>query len=129
MRSFPEMGLNFGHVDDIAAGIVLILDRGRTGESYVIGGEITRLGEVLDLVGRLTGCHVPRFTMPVWMMKAATPAGPLVGKVMGTGPNLRELISAGSGVTYWATDAKARKELGYTARDLEAGMRQTLSAV
>jgi hypothetical protein len=47
---------------------------------------------------------------------------------MGTGPNLRELISAGSGVTYWATDAKARKELGYTSRDLETGIRETLAS-
>jgi nucleoside-diphosphate-sugar epimerase len=128
MRTFPEMGMNLAHVDDIAAGIVLVFDRGTLGESYVVGGEITRLGDLLTLVGRLADRRVPRFTMPVWMMKAAVPAGPLIGKAMGTGPNLRELISAGSGVTYWATDAKARKELGYTARDLETGMRETLVA-
>jgi nucleoside-diphosphate-sugar epimerase len=128
MRTFPEMGMNLAHVDDIAAGIALVFDRGTIGGSYVVGGEITRLGDLFALVGRLSGRRVPRFTMPVWMMKAAIPAGPLIGKVMGTGPNLRELISAGSGVTYWATDAKARKELGYTARDLETGMRQTLAA-
>jgi hypothetical protein len=46
---------------------------------------------------------------------------------MGTGPNLRELITSGSGVTYWATDAKARKELRYTSRDLETGLRQMLA--
>ncbi|MFL6230373.1 MAG: hypothetical protein ACJ741_16495 [Pyrinomonadaceae bacterium] len=39
-----------------------------------------------------------------------------------TGPNLRELISASDGVTYWATDAKARRDLGYEPRDLEAGL-------
>ncbi len=128
MRTFPEMGMNLAHVDDIAAGIVLVFDRGARGGSYVIGGEITRLGDLLTLVGRLSGHRAPRFTMPVWMMKAAAPAGPLIGKAMGTGPNLRELITAGSGVTYWATDAKARKELGYTARDLETGMRETLAA-
>jgi nucleoside-diphosphate-sugar epimerase len=128
MRTFPELGMNLAHVDDIAAGIVLVGDRGRAGESYVIGGEIVRFGEVLDVVGRLTGHRAPRFAMPVWMMKAAIPAGPLIGKVMGTGPNLRELIAAGAGVTYWATDEKARKELGYTSRDLETGLRQTLAA-
>jgi dihydroflavonol-4-reductase len=128
MRTFPELGMNLAHIDDIAAGIVLVFDRGARGESYVIGGEITRLGDLLDLVGPLSGHRVPRFTMPAWMMKAAVPAGPLIGKAMGTGPNLRELITTGSGATYWATDAKARKELGYTARDLEAGIRETLAA-
>jgi dihydroflavonol-4-reductase len=128
MRTFPETGLNMAHVDDIAAGIVLVQDSGRPGESYVIGGEITRIGDVLEVAGRVTGRRVPRFTMPVWMMKAAIPAGPLIGRVMGTGPNLRELITSGASVTYWATDAKARKELGYSSRDLETGLRQTIAA-
>ena len=94
MRTFPELGMNLAHVDDIAAGIVLVGDLGHTGESYVIGGEIVRFGEVLDMVGRLTGHRAPRFAVPVWMMKAAIPAGPLIGKAMGTGPNLREMITA-----------------------------------
>lgn len=127
MRTFPETGLNLAHVDDIAAGIVLVQDSGRRGESYVMGGEITRIGDALEVAGRVTGRRVPRFTMPVWMMKAAIPAGPLIGRVMGTGPNLRELITSGAGVTYWATDAKARTQLGYTSRDLETGLRQMLA--
>jgi nucleoside-diphosphate-sugar epimerase len=56
------------------------------------------------------------------------PIAPLVTKAMGVGPNLRELISASDGVTYWATDAKARRELGYAPRDLETGLRQTIKA-
>ena len=41
------------------------------------------------------------------------------------GPNLGEIVSASAGVTYWATDAKARRELGYAPRDLEAGLTET----
>jgi hypothetical protein len=54
-----------------------------------------------------------RLTVPAALLKAAIPLGPLIGRVMGTGPNLRELIAASDGVTYWATDEKARSELGY----------------
>jgi nucleoside-diphosphate-sugar epimerase len=42
---------------------------------------------------------------------------------MDTGPNLRELIAAADGVTYWATDAKARAELGYEPRSLSEGLK------
>jgi nucleoside-diphosphate-sugar epimerase len=56
------------------------------------------------------------------------PAGPLVGRLMGTGSNLRELVSASAGVTYWATDAKARRELGYTPRGLEQGLADLIAA-
>ena len=43
-------------------------------------------------------------------------------------PNLRELIKAADGVTYWATDAKARRDLGYSPRGLDAGLRRFLVA-
>jgi nucleoside-diphosphate-sugar epimerase len=128
MRVFPDMGMNLGYVDDIAAGIVLVGDRGRLGDSYVVGGEISRLGQVVDVVARLAGRRAPRFTMPTPLMRLAIPFGSLIGRVMGYPPNLRELISAADGVTYWATDAKARNELGYTSRALEEGLRDTVSA-
>ena len=46
--------------------------------------------------------------------------------MIGFPPNLREAISASDGVTYWATDAKARRELGFSPRTLEQGLRDTL---
>jgi len=128
MRMFPELGFNLGHVEDVATGIVLCADRGRVGESYVLGGEISRMGELVDIVARLSGRRPPRATLPECAMRAATPVGSLVGKLMGYPPNLTEMIDAAAGVTYWATDAKARRELGYSARGLEEGLRQTLSA-
>ena len=35
---FPELGICLAHVEDTAAGIVLALDKGRPGETYVIAG-------------------------------------------------------------------------------------------
>ena len=48
--------------------------------------------------------------------------------MLGFGPNMRELISVSDGVTYWAKDDKARRELSYSPRGLDAGLRETLSA-
>ena len=66
--------------------------------------------------------------MPTPMIKAMTPFGGLVGKVMGQPPNLRELISSADGVTFWAKHDKAIAELGYSPRGLEQGLRETLAA-
>jgi hypothetical protein len=66
--------------------------------------------------------------MPTAAMKALTPVGPLVGKLIGQPPNLRELISSADGVTFWASYEKASAELGYAPRGMEDGMRQTLAA-
>jgi nucleoside-diphosphate-sugar epimerase len=122
LLSFAGVGVNAVHVDDVATGIVLAHDRGRVGESYVIGGEITTLRQMLEIVSEQSGHRMPRFELPAALIKLAIPLGPLVGKVMKTGPSLRELISASDGVTYWATDAKARRELAYEPRALSVGL-------
>jgi dihydroflavonol-4-reductase len=117
-KALADVGVNAVHVDDAADGLLLVHDRGRLGESYVLGGEITRLGEMIDRVSP----RPVRLTIPTVLLKALIPAGPLIGKLLDTGPNLRELISASAGVTYWASDAKARRETGYQPRDLAAGL-------
>ena len=49
-------------------------------------------------------------------MKAMTPIGPLVGKMMGQPPNLRELISSADGVTFWASYEKAERRARLSTR-------------
>jgi dihydroflavonol-4-reductase len=108
--------MNMAHVDDIAEGIELVGDRGRPGESYVLGGEITTLAELVRRAAAIGGHRPPRLSTPTWILRAAAP---LVRRI---GPDLGEIVEAGAGVTYWATDAKARRELGYAPRDLETGL-------
>jgi dihydroflavonol-4-reductase len=126
LMPFPELGICLSHVEDVAAGILLALDRGRPGEAYVLSGPATTMREAIEVVARLSGRRPPRGALPTPLIKAMTPIGPLVGKLMGQPPNLRELISSADGVTFWASYEKARRELGYSPRGLEEGLRQTL---
>ena len=128
MLPFPDLGMNLVHVDDVAAGVLLALEKGEVGEAYVLGGQITTMREAIDTVGKLAGRKPPRMTMPTGLLKLLTPIGPLVGKLMGQPPNLGELISSADGVTFWARHDKAIKELGYSPRSLEPGLRETLAA-
>jgi nucleoside-diphosphate-sugar epimerase len=125
---FPELGICLSHVEDIAGGILLALDKGELGETYVLSGPATTMREAVETVATLTGRKAPKHALPTPLMKAMTPIGPLVGKLMGQPPNLRELISSADGVTFWATHEKASRELGYSPRGMEAGLRQTLEA-
>jgi nucleoside-diphosphate-sugar epimerase len=128
MMMFPETGFNLVHVDDVADGVLLAHDRGQVGESYVLGGQIARMRELVEKVSEISGRTPPKRELPVGVMKALTPVGPVIGKLMGFPPNLRELIRTSDGVTYWAKDDKARRDLGYAPRDMDSGLRQTLAA-
>jgi dihydroflavonol-4-reductase len=128
MIAFPDLGMNMVHVDDVADGVLLALDKGTIGESYVLGGQITTMRELIETLAKVTDRKAPKRAMPTPLLKALTPIGPVVGKVMGQPPNLSELISSADGVTFWAKHDKAIADLGYSPRGLEQGLRDTLAA-
>jgi nucleoside-diphosphate-sugar epimerase len=125
---FPDLGICLTHVEDIAGGIILGLDKGRVGEAYVISGPVTTVREAIAVVAAATGKKPPKHALPTGLMKALTPIGPLVGKLMGQPPNLREMIASADGVTFWAAYDKASGELGYQPRGLAEGLRAMLEA-
>jgi len=127
VRMFPELGVTMSYVDDVADGAVLAAEKGVSGEAYVLGGEITRLGTVLDVVADLSGRRRARGTLPPAVIKAVAPLGGLLGPLLGVGPDLRETIRASDGVTYWASSDRAKRELGYAPRALSQGLRDLLS--
>jgi dihydroflavonol-4-reductase len=119
-RALDDVGVGLVHVDDLAAGIVAVLDVGRVGESYVLSGPRTTLRDAIGVAAMIGGRRPPRLRVPTTLLRAMAPAGRLIGQ-----PNLREVISAAAGVTYWASSAKAERELGFAARDLAEGFGDT----
>ena len=115
------------YVEDVADGILLAHDKGRIGESYVIGGQIVTMREALERILRAAGKKVPKRTLPEGVMRLGAPFGPVIGKLTGLPPNFRELLR-NAGATFYATDEKARRELGYAPRDLDTGLTETLAA-
>jgi len=126
--AFPDLGMNMVHVEDVADGILLALDKGEPGEQYVLGGQITTMRELIGTLAQVTDKKPPKRAVPTGLMKAMTPIGPVVGKLMGQPPNLSELISSADGVTFWAKHDKAMEQLGYSPRGLEQGLQDMLEA-
>ena len=117
-RALEDVGLGFVYVDDLAVGIVAALDRGAAPGAYVLSGPRYRLGEGLALAARLGGTRLPRMAIPNAVVRLAAPVGRFIGQ-----PNLREVVTASAGVTYWASADKAAHDLGFTTRSLEDGLR------
>jgi dihydroflavonol-4-reductase len=122
-RALEDVGVGLVHAEDLAAGIVAALDRGRPGQSYNLAGPSTTLGEAIEIAARLGGHRPPMVRMPTGLLRVMAPIGGLIGQA-----NLPELIAASAGVTYWLSSAKAVEELGFTTREIEAGSRDTFGA-
>lgn len=118
-----DVGVGLVHVDDLAAGIVAALDRGEIGREYVLSGPRTTLADAVRIAAGLGGRKPPRLRVPSTLLKTIAPLGSLIGQ-----PNLREVVSAGAGVTYWASADRALTELGWQARDIETGLRDTFAS-
>ncbi|HEX6714837.1 MAG TPA: NAD-dependent epimerase/dehydratase family protein [Thermoleophilaceae bacterium] len=127
MRMFPDAGYNFVFVEDVADGIVLAFDKGKIGESYLLGGQVGTMDDLYNETAKALGKKPPRMAMPVAMAKASAPLGPVLGPLMGFPPNMRELVKT-SDVTITFKDDKARSELDYDGRPLSAGIPETVGS-
>ena len=64
MPGYVETGLNFVGVEDCAAGHLLVSEKGKIGERYLLGGENLTLKEVLDTLAKITGLRAPGMKIP-----------------------------------------------------------------
>jgi nucleoside-diphosphate-sugar epimerase len=123
--ALADVGISAVFVEDVAAGIVAALDRGRVGESYILGGENTRLRDAMRVAARIGGRSLPRLELPTALIRLGSHAPVALARAAGLPDDLGEVLRAGLGVTYWASSAKAATELGYRPRDLGTGLRAT----
>lgn len=122
-RAADDVGLGFVHVEDLAVGIVGALDRGVVGQSYVLSGPVTTMRDATEIAARIGGHTLPRLKISSGLLRAMAPLGRFMGQ-----PNLREVVAASAGVTYWASADKAKRELGFVPREIEQGLRDTFGA-
>ena len=121
-------GMCWAHVDDVATGHVLGMEKGAAGAAYMLAGPQASLAQVLRTVAELAGTKRP-LTLPVGMVRATAAINAVVGRVLPlpadyTGESLRASVA-----TYLGTPARAKDELGWLARSLDEGLRETVAAL
>jgi dihydroflavonol-4-reductase len=125
---FPQFGISVVHVDDVADGVLLALEKGEAGEAYMLGGQITTNRELLQTAAKVNGKSRSTRGLPSIVLRSVAPFGRVVGPLAGFPPNMRELVSSSDGVTFWASHDKAIEQLGYSPRGLESILRDTFAA-
>lgn len=67
MPFYLNTGLNLIHVQDVVRGHLLALEKGKTGERYILGHQNMTLKEMLDVLAELTGLSAPKGEIPAWI--------------------------------------------------------------
>jgi nucleoside-diphosphate-sugar epimerase len=117
----------WGHIEDTARGHLLAMEKGKAGETYIIAGEPHTLVEAFALAEAITGIKAPESHPSPRTMRMIARLMALVEKVKPVSESMSsENLRVLAGVTYLGSNAKARRELGFSPRPLEEGLRQTL---
>jgi dihydroflavonol-4-reductase len=116
MPAYVDTGLNLVHVDDVALGHLLALEKGRIGERYILGGHDVLLGDMLREIARQTGRSPPKLRLPRRLIFPIAYAAEAVAYFTDREPFVTTTGLRLAKDRMFFTSAKAERELSYRAR-------------
>jgi dihydroflavonol-4-reductase len=116
MPAYVDTGLNLVHVDDVAIGHLLALDKGRIGERYILGGQDVLLGDMLREIAHQTGRSPPKVRLPRRAIFPIAYVAEAMAYFTNRGPFVTTTGLRLAKDRMFFTSLKAERELGYTAR-------------
>jgi dihydroflavonol-4-reductase len=129
-RKFPayvETGLNLVDVRECARGHVTAMEKGRSGERYILGGENLTLKQILDKLSAISGLPSPTVKLPYAVAYVAGAVDEIVfGRLLGREPRATiETVRMGK-KKMWATSGKAERELGWKVVPVDDALRRAV---
>jgi hopanoid-associated sugar epimerase len=126
MPAFVDTGLNLVHVDDVAQGHVLALEKGQIGRRYILGGDDVSLAALLADIAALVGRKPPRISLPIAPLIPLARIAEAVAQITGREPMLtRDALKMARHHMFFSSD-RARAELGYDPRPYQAAVAEAL---
>jgi len=116
MPAYVDTGLNIVHVDDVAEGHALALERGAIGQRYILGGANLTMAELLALVDDAAGRRQRRLRLPVDALWPVALAAEAAARITGAEPRVTRDHLRMARKTMFFSSARAEAELGYRAR-------------
>jgi len=117
---------NYVYIDDVVDGHILAMEKGRTGERYLLGGSDLSFNEFFNILKEVTGSHNFLIKIPLFIGISIAAMMLAIAKLTGRMP----LITPGLLKRYsyhWAVSSeKAKSELGYDPVDFRKGLRKTV---
>ena len=126
LSTYVDGAYDFVDVRDVVMGLILALEKGKTGESYILSGEQITVARLMSVLEEVTGVRAPRFKIPLWLAKVmaifTSPYYSLTNtKPRFTMDSLRILRS-----NSFISSQKASQQLGYSHRPIREAIVNTI---
>ncbi|NCC02724.1 MAG: NAD-dependent epimerase/dehydratase family protein [Proteobacteria bacterium] len=126
MPAYVETGLNIVHVDDVAMGHWLALEKGKIGERYILGGENMELLEILKIIAILTGRTPPLFKLPHGPLIPIAHIAEFIARLTKKEPFVTvDGLRMSKKKMFFSSD-KAKTALGYAPREATDALRDAV---
>ena len=127
MPAFVETGLNLVHVDDVARGYVLAMEKGVVGQRYILGGQDVTLRQMLADIAALSGRKAPTIALPRRALFPLAWGAEAIARLTGREPFVTADALRMAGHHMYFSSAKAERELGYVARPYRQALADALA--
>jgi dihydroflavonol-4-reductase len=129
-RKFPayvETGLNLVDVKECARGHIAALEKGKSGERYILGGEDLTLKQILETLGKITGLPSPKVKLPyIFAFAAGVVDEAITGRMLHREPRATvDTVRMGKKKMF-ASSSKAERELGWKILPVEGALRRAV---
>jgi nucleoside-diphosphate-sugar epimerase len=121
-----RVSFSWGYIEDTARGLRQAMELGRVGESYLLTGPVHTFQDAMAVAAKIGGKRPAPIHPPPVVMRTAARATSLLERFDLRGPYHSEILRLMAGTTWIGSSAKAEREIGFTTRALDEGLRHTL---
>jgi len=129
MKVTSSGGRNLAYAPDVACATLAAFERGRKGETYILGGENLEYRDFFNRLAQITGGEPPRYVMPKPLILAAGTAGSWLGKITGKAMGFNSTIARLAVLGTYYFPEKARQELDLQQTPVETAIRDSVRAL
>jgi len=126
MPGYVDTGLNFVAVEDAAEGHLLVAEKGRPGEQYLLGGENLTLKQLLDILARIAGLPAPRLKIPHRVALGAAYVETAFSRLLGREPQIPVEGVKIARHRMFVDCSRAQRELGFQPGPVAAALERAV---
>jgi len=126
MPGYVETGLNFVGVEDCAAGHLLVAEKGKNGERYLLGAENLTLKELLDMLANITGLPAPALKIPHGVALGVAYIETMFSRLVGREPGVPVEGVKIAQHKMFVDCGRSKKELGFEPGPVKAALERAV---